>query len=65
MIYTIELRRAQEVICSISDRFETDSAALADAQTQLTKSAADEAKVFRFGSDSREPIAIITPERGQ
>jgi hypothetical protein len=63
MIYTIELRRAQEVICSISDRFEDDSAALADAKTELSKSAADEAKVFRFDSVNREPIAVITPDR--
>jgi len=65
MIYTIELRRAQEIICSISDRFEDDSAALADAKTVLSKSAADEAKVFRFDSVGREPIAIITPETEQ
>lgn len=62
MIYTIELRRAQETICSISDRFEDDSAALADAKTALSTSAADEAKVFRFGSVSRDPIATLKPD---
>jgi hypothetical protein len=61
MIYTIEIRRAQRLVCSISDRFTDDAAAIADAKTELEKAAAEEARVYKFGLSSRDRIAILKP----